>query len=107
MEFFELNLRSMTIDEYEIRFLELLKYVYFIKDDHGLPLFIIDKIQYDDPKTLEETIKRDMIIIEENQLSKNLGKTRRKSRWNKGIRGLSHHSTKIILRDIQLLKNPE
>jgi hypothetical protein len=32
-EFFELKLGSMTIDEYEQRFLELLKYVPFIKDE--------------------------------------------------------------------------
>jgi hypothetical protein len=32
-EFFELNLGSMTIDEYEQRFLELLKYVAFIEDE--------------------------------------------------------------------------
>jgi hypothetical protein len=32
-EFFELNLGSMTIDEYERIFLELLKYVAFIKDE--------------------------------------------------------------------------
>jgi hypothetical protein len=63
-EFFELKLGSMTIDEYERRFLELLKYVSFIKDEtvriqrylNGFPPFISDKIQYDDPKTLEETI---------------------------------------------------
>jgi hypothetical protein len=65
-EFFELKLGSMTIDEYERRFLELLKYVSFIKDEtvkiqrylSGFPSFISDKIQYDDPKTLEETIRR-------------------------------------------------
>jgi hypothetical protein len=42
----------MTIDEYERRFLELLKYVSFIKDEQvkiqrylsGLPSFISDKI---------------------------------------------------------------
>ena len=56
-ELFELKLGSMTIDEYERRFLELLKYVSFIKDEtvkiqrymSGLPSFISDKIQYDDP----------------------------------------------------------
>ena len=65
-EFFELKLGSTTIYEYERRFLELLKYVSFIKDEtikiqrylSGLPSFISDKIQYDDPKTLEETIRR-------------------------------------------------
>jgi hypothetical protein len=51
-EFFELNLGSMTIDQYERRFLELLKYVSFIKDEtvkiqrylSGLPVFISDKV---------------------------------------------------------------
>jgi hypothetical protein len=65
-EFFELKLGSMNIDEYERRFLDLLKYVPFIKDEtiniqrylSGLPPFISDKIQYDDPKTLVETIRR-------------------------------------------------
>jgi hypothetical protein len=64
-EFFELKLGSMSIDEYERRFLELLKYVYFIKDDtfkiqrylSGLPPSISNKIKHDDPKTLEETIR--------------------------------------------------
>ena len=32
-EFFELKMGSMTIDEYEQRFLEFLKYVPFIKDE--------------------------------------------------------------------------
>jgi hypothetical protein len=65
MEFFELNLGSMDMDEYERRFLELPKNVSFIKNEtikiqrylSGFPLFISDKIQYDDPKTLEETIR--------------------------------------------------
>jgi hypothetical protein len=51
-ELFELKLGSMTIDEYEIRFLELLKYVSFIKDEtvkiqrylSGFSSFISDKI---------------------------------------------------------------
>jgi hypothetical protein len=51
-ELFELKLESMTIDEYERRFLELLKYVPFIKDEQvkiqrylsGFSSFISDKI---------------------------------------------------------------
>jgi len=65
-EFFELKLGSMTIDEYERRFLELLNYVSFIKDQtlkiqrylSGFSSFISDKIQYDDPKTFKDTIRR-------------------------------------------------
>jgi hypothetical protein len=64
-ESFELNLGSMTIDEYERRFLELLKCVSFIRDEKikiqsyliGIPSFISENIQYDDPKTLEDTIR--------------------------------------------------
>jgi hypothetical protein len=51
-EFFELKLGNMTIDEYERRFFELLKYVPFIKDEtvkiqrylNGLPSSISGKI---------------------------------------------------------------
>jgi hypothetical protein len=34
-----------------------------------------------------------MINIKEEQLSKNIGKTRRKEIWNEGRRELSHHSS--------------
>ena len=74
-EFFELKIGSMTIDEYERRFLELLKYVSFIKDEtfkiqrylSGFPQFISDKIQYDDPKTLEETIRRAKCLYDQKK----------------------------------------
>jgi hypothetical protein len=74
-EFFELKLGSMTIDEYERRFLELLKYVSFIKDEtvkiqrylSGFPSFISDKIQYDDPNTLEETIRRAKCLYDQQK----------------------------------------
>jgi hypothetical protein len=72
-EFFELKLGSMTIDEYEGKFLELLKYVPFIKDESvkihrylsGLSPPIGDKIQYDDPNTMEETIRREKCLYEQ------------------------------------------
>jgi hypothetical protein len=57
------------------RFLELLKYVPFIKDEtvkiqrylSGLPPSISDKIQYDDPKTMEETIRREKCLYEQQR----------------------------------------
>jgi hypothetical protein len=69
-EFFELRLGSMAIDEYERRFLELLNYVPFIKDDivkiqrylSGLSSSIGDKIQYDEPKTMEGMIRREKFL---------------------------------------------
>jgi hypothetical protein len=74
-EFVELKLGSMSIDEYERIFLELLKYVPFIKDEtvkiqrylSGLPPSIGDKIQYDDPKTMEETIRREKFLYEKQR----------------------------------------
>jgi hypothetical protein len=36
-----------------------------------------------------------------------LGRQKRSSRWITGRRELSHHSSNIILRDNQLLENPE
>jgi hypothetical protein len=60
-DFFEFKMENKTIDEYERNFLELLNYVSFIKDESikierylsGLPPPIGDKIQYDDPNTME------------------------------------------------------
>jgi hypothetical protein len=74
-EFFELKLGSMTIDEYKQSFLELLKYVPFIKDEvvkiqrylSGMPPSINDKIQYDDPNTMEETIRREKCLYEQQR----------------------------------------
>ena len=65
----------MPIDEYEQRFLELLKYVPFIKDEtvkiqrymSGLPPSIGNKIQYDDPKTMEETIRREKCLYDQQK----------------------------------------
>ena len=66
-EFLELKLGSMKMDEYKKRFFELLKYVDFIKDEKvkiqrfmsGQPSFYSDKIHYDNPGTLEESIRRE------------------------------------------------
>jgi hypothetical protein len=74
-EFFELKLGSLSIDDYERRFLELLKYVSFIKDEaakiqrylSGLPSFISDKIRYDDPKTMEEMIRREKFLFNQQK----------------------------------------
>jgi hypothetical protein len=74
-ELFELKLGSMYIDEYERRFLEMLKYVLFIRDEtikiqrymSGLPSPISENIQYEDPKTLKETIRREKFLYEQQR----------------------------------------
>jgi hypothetical protein len=74
-DFFEIRLGTMTMEEYEKRFFELLKYFDFIEDEKfkiqifisGLPYFYSDNIQYDNPKTLEETIRRARHLYEQRR----------------------------------------
>jgi hypothetical protein len=74
-EFFELRLGSMTMEEYEKKFLGLLKYVGFINDEKvnihrflsGLPAFYKENIRCDEPKTLIEAIKKAKYLYEQGQ----------------------------------------
>jgi hypothetical protein len=62
----------MTMDGYERTFLQMLTYVGFIKDEKvkiqrflgALPSFYNDKIHFDEPKTLEEAIRKTKFIYE-------------------------------------------
>jgi hypothetical protein len=71
-DLFELKLGNMTMNKYEKRLFELLKYVDFIKDEKfkiqmilsWLPSLYNDKIQYDNHGNLEETIRREKHIYE-------------------------------------------
>ena len=53
----------------------MMKYVSFINDEtinihrylSGFPSFISEKIQYDDPKTLEETIRRAKCLYDQKK----------------------------------------
>jgi hypothetical protein len=74
-EFFELNLGNMTMDEYERKLFKLLRYVSFIKDDKvkiqkflsRLSSFYRDKIQFDEPRNLEESIRKTKYLYEKNR----------------------------------------
>jgi len=83
-ELFELKLGTMTMDEYEKRFFELLKYIDFIKDEKvktqrflsGLPSFYNEKILYDNPRTLEESIRVAKHLYEQSIGIKRIGMKR-------------------------------
>jgi hypothetical protein len=74
-ELFELKLGSMTMDDYERKVLDLLKYVEFVKDEHvkiqrfmsGITSIFCDKIQYDDSKTLYESIRIAKVIHDKHR----------------------------------------
>jgi hypothetical protein len=65
-EFYELKLGQLTIEEYVNRFLDLLRYVPYIKAEKakaqhfisGLPKEYQNRIEFDEPKTLEDTIRK-------------------------------------------------
>jgi hypothetical protein len=74
-EFFELIIGNMTMDEYERKFLEILRSVILIRDEKvkiqrflsGLPSFYRVKIQFDEPKYLEEVIRKAKYLYENNR----------------------------------------
>jgi hypothetical protein len=82
-EFFELRLGIMIMEEYEKKFLGLLKYVNFIGDEKvkiqrflsGLPAFYKEKIKYDEPRTLTEAIKKAKYLYEQGQGRESLQKS--------------------------------
>ena len=65
-EFYELKLGQLTIEEYVNKFLDLLRYVPYIKAEKpkaqrfisGLPKEYQNQIEFDKPKTLEDTIRK-------------------------------------------------
>ena len=74
-EFHDLRLGQQTIEEYANKFLELLRYVRYIKYDKlkihcflsGFPQSYKDKIEFDEPRTLEEDIKTDKYCYDHNK----------------------------------------
>jgi hypothetical protein len=82
-EFFELGLGSMTLEEYKKNFLGLLRYGKFIGDEKvkikrflsGFPSFYKKNIKYDEPKTLNEAIRKDKYVYEKGQGRESLQKS--------------------------------
>jgi hypothetical protein len=94
-EFFELRLGSMTMAEYEKKFLGLLKYVRFIGDEKvkiqiflsGLPAFYKENIKYDEPKTLTESIRKAKYLYEQGQGRESLQKSWKENKMRSPIKG--------------------
>jgi hypothetical protein len=88
---FELRLGSMTMVEYEKKFLGLLKYVGFINDEKikiqrflsGLPTFYKENIRYDETKTLTEAIRKAKYLYEQGRGRESLQESRKDERKEK------------------------
>jgi hypothetical protein len=72
-EFYELKLGQLTMEEYVNKFLDLLRYVPYIKAEKakaqcfisGLPKEYRNRIEFDEPKTLEDTIRKETYCHEQ------------------------------------------
>jgi hypothetical protein len=73
--FFEIGLGSMSMEKYENKFLGFLKYFKFINDEKvkikrflsGIPSFYKENIRYDEPNTLNETMRKAKYMYEQGQ----------------------------------------
>ena len=73
--FHELRLGQQTMEEYANRFLELLRYIRYIKDEKvkiqhflsGLPQYYKDRIEFYEPRTLEEAIRKANYLYEKRK----------------------------------------
>ena len=74
-EFHELKLGQQTMEEYANKFLELFRYVRHIKYDKvkiqpflsGLPQAYKDRIEFYEPRTLEEVIRKAKYFYEQSK----------------------------------------
>ena len=86
----------MTDDEYTSKFLELLRYVPYLTEDKakikrftsGLPIAFKDMIEFDEPRSLEEAIRKLKHCYEKSKLTSKTkrdqkGNEKNKEKWDK------------------------
>ena len=87
-EFYEVKLGTMNMKEINSKFLSLLRYMSYIVDEKPkvhrflscLPYHINDRIEYDNPKTSEEAMRKANLCYEQNR--KNESMTNWKAKMN-------------------------
>ena len=97
-EFHELRLGQQTMAEYANKFLELLRYVRYIRDEKvkvqqflsGLSQSYKDKIEFYEPRTMEEAISKAKYCYEqrkENIITKKTWKNKRNEKYDQRKKG--------------------
>lgn len=74
-EFHDLRLGQQSMDEFINRFTSLLHYVPYIKEEKAkvqrfvssLPAYIRERIEFDDPRTMDEAIRKARICYQQNK----------------------------------------
>jgi len=95
-EFHDLCLGQMTMDEFITKFTSLLRCVPYIREEKakvqwfvsGLPLFMKERLDFDNPKTMDEVIRKARIYYQQNKPKGDMSK-----RWadKKGNKFISSH----------------
>eukprot|EP00253_Pinus_taeda_P011347 PITA_11347 len=106
-EFHDFHLGQQTMDEFITRFTSLLRYVPYIKEEKAkvqrfiisLPLYMSERIEFDNPKTMDEVIRKARIFYQQSKLKGEVagkkGTDKRNNRLagnSKGSRGGSNRS---------------
>ena len=89
-EFYELKLGSMTMKDLNSKFLSLLRYMPYLVDKKPkvqqflscLPYHIKDRIEYDNPKTLEEAMRKANFCFKQNRKKESLANWKAKKNNN-------------------------
>eukprot|EP00253_Pinus_taeda_P022539 PITA_22539 len=74
-EFHDLRLGQQTIDEFVTKFTSLLRYVPYIREEKAkvqrfvssLPLTMRERIEFDNPKTMDESIRKARLCYQQNK----------------------------------------
>lgn len=91
-EFHDLQLGQQTMDKFITRFTSLLHYVPYIREEKAkvqrfvssLPLYMRERIEFDNPKTMDEAIHKARICYQQSkQKGEALGKRWNEKRGNK------------------------
>eukprot|EP00253_Pinus_taeda_P026215 PITA_26215 len=85
-EFHDLRLRQQSMDEFINHFTSLLRYVPYIKEEKAkvqrfvssLPAYIRERIEFDNPRTMDEAIRKARICYQQNKQKGDISN----KRWN-------------------------
>jgi hypothetical protein len=107
-EFYELQLRQMTMEELINKFLELLRFVPYIQEDKVkiqrllsyLPQAYQDRIEFDSPKSLSEVFRKERMCYDQYKQWVEFPKTRKDKKqyqmnqWKKGYQPAPYRDAK-------------
>ena len=111
-EFYELNLGQMTMEDLINNFLYLMRFISYIKEEKVkvqrflsfFPHAYKDRIEFDNPKTLDEVLRKLRLCFEQYKQWNDLSKTwkdKKQENFNEKNKGFKPPAFKNMLRNFQ------